>query len=60
MYRLASSQTLREIVCVPHYISIRHHGNPQDKLILYHNVVGIFNKEFNLMNLHFFWKNHKI
>ena len=50
MYRLASSQTLKEIVCVPHYISIWHHGNPQDKLILYHNVAGIFSEVFNLVN----------
>ena len=29
-YRLAFTQTLRERVCVPHCISMWHHGTPQD------------------------------
>ena len=31
-YRLAFTQTLRERVCVPHCISMCHHGTPQDNI----------------------------
>ena len=32
-YRLAFTRTLRERVCVPHCISMWHHGTPQDNIV---------------------------
>jgi hypothetical protein len=35
IYRLAFSQTTRERVCVAQWISMCHHGNPQDNIGYY-------------------------